>query len=123
MPRELTSHVGAKDLSSMPAPRKLIRPSPAVIPPTPPKNVPPPPPPKRMPPPPLKSMPPPLPPPKFNSTPKIHETNSNLHNSKSEPIPDTLIKLMEYGDDDDDEETIGEPSKSLSSAPKPFWAS
>lgn len=117
MPRELTSHVGAKDLSFMPAPRKLIRLSPDVIPPTPPKNVPPPPP--------LKSMPPPPPPPKFNSTPKTHETNSNLHNSKPEPIPETLIKLMEYGDDDDEddlEETIKEPSKSLSSAPKPFWA-
>ncbi|KAL2528615.1 Protein RIK [Forsythia ovata] len=98
MPRELTSHVGARDV-----------PITDVIPPPPPK-----------------SMPPPPPPPKFNSTPKVHENNSMLHKSKPEPIPDTLIKLMEYGDDDDElEETIDEPSTTLSSAPaapKPFWA-
>ncbi|XP_022879466.1 protein RIK-like isoform X2 [Olea europaea var. sylvestris] len=117
MPRELTSHVGARDVPTMAAPRKLICSSPDVIPP---------PPPRRMPPPPPKSMPPPPPPPKFNSTPEVRENNSMLHKSKPEAIPDTLIKLMEYGDDDDDlEETIEEPSKSLSSAPaapKPFWA-
>ncbi|CAA2978685.1 Hypothetical predicted protein [Olea europaea subsp. europaea] len=104
MPRELTSHVGAKDVPFMPAPRKLIRPSPDVISPPPSKSMPPPPPPKSMPPPsPLKSLLPPPPPPKLSSTPKVHETNSKLHNSKPEPIPDTLIKLMEYGDDDDDD--------------------
>ncbi|XP_022880623.1 protein RIK-like [Olea europaea var. sylvestris] len=124
MPRELTSHVGAKDVPIMPAPRKLIRPSPDVISPPPSKSMPPPPPPKSMPPPPpLKSLLPPPLPPKLSSTPKVHETNSKLHNSKPEPSPDTLIKLMEYGDDDDDdlEENIEKPFKSLSSAPKPFW--
>ncbi|KAF7130136.1 hypothetical protein RHSIM_Rhsim10G0048800 [Rhododendron simsii] len=50
-----------------------------------------------------------------------------LNTSKPESLPDTLIKLMEYGDEDDDPDEIAEePSKSNSNGfsvtPKPFWA-
>ncbi|XP_071703750.1 protein RIK-like isoform X2 [Rutidosis leptorrhynchoides] len=98
--------------SSMPAPVKLVQPSS--------KGMMPPPPPRTMPPPPSRTMPPPPP------VTKVVESNSA---SKPEPksVPETLISLMEYGDEDDDdiEETIKDPitkNSKVLPASKPFWA-
>ncbi|XP_073057826.1 protein RIK isoform X1 [Primulina eburnea] len=99
MPRELTSHVGARDVSTVIAPKKSVQPSFGV-------------------------MPPPPPPPKFNSSPKLHE-NSTMHKSKSEIVPDTLINIMEYGDEDedyDDDVEVEMFKKQSGAVPKPFWA-
>ncbi|KAL3624050.1 hypothetical protein CASFOL_032866 [Castilleja foliolosa] len=85
MPRELTSNVGARDISSLQDRKSFVKPL-------------------------SNEMPPP--PPKFDSTPKLHGDNTATHVSKSEVVPDTLIKLMEYGDDDDETEEMA----------KPFWA-
>ncbi|XP_073060398.1 protein RIK-like isoform X2 [Primulina eburnea] len=95
MPRELTSHVGARDVSTVIAPNKSVLQS-------------------------FGGMPPP-PPPKFNSLPKLHENNT-MHKSKPEIIPDTLINIMEYGDDDDDELETFKKQPGTAVFPKPFWA-
>ncbi|KAK9118348.1 hypothetical protein Scep_016441 [Stephania cephalantha] len=182
-----------KNISTMPAPKKLAQPFSNGMPPPPPQMKPPPPPPKfasssvplkgnnkdletktssdSPPPPPRTNT---LPPPKFTSSSAPSKTNStdlvtkphsdirpltsrmnpppppkytsslvpskadvrNLetksssdlfpHKSTSESLPDTLIKLMEYGaDDDDDAEEADELPKSnsqLRTTPKPFWA-
>ncbi|KAK9106805.1 hypothetical protein Syun_022816 [Stephania yunnanensis] len=86
---------------------------------------------------PLTSRMNPPPPPKFTSSlvpskadVRNLETKSSSdlfpHKSTSESLPDTLIKLMEYGaDDDDDAEEADELPKSnsqLHTTPKPFWA-
>ncbi|XP_031093986.1 protein RIK isoform X1 [Ipomoea triloba] len=116
-PRDLNTDAGARDNTVVPA--KLCQPSSSVMPP-------PPPPPKVMP------LAPP-PPPKFNSpTPEVHGKNNSPPKPSSEIFPDTLVKLMEYGDDDDDVDDIehaagAEPlqlqSKSnVPAGPKPFWA-
>lgn len=111
MPRELTSHVGARDNLVDQDPNKFVKPAP-----------------DGMPPPPPRRISPPSPPPKFSPTPKVHGDNNGIHRSKSEAVPDTLIQLLEYGDDDDDdnlEETSTVPLKNHSSSPtvpKPFWA-
>ncbi|KAI8534105.1 hypothetical protein RHMOL_Rhmol10G0062700 [Rhododendron molle] len=135
-PGQPTSYLGGRNLSTMPAPKKLVQPSIDRMPPPPPKfnsmppppprTMPPPPPPKfnSMPPPPPRTMPPP-PPPKFNSI--APASKEILNTSKPESLPDTLIKLMEYGDEDDDTDEIAEePSRSNSNGfsvtPKPFWA-
>ncbi|KZV13854.1 protein RIK-like [Dorcoceras hygrometricum] len=102
MPRELTSHVGARGVSTVIAPKKSVQPSFGGMPPLPP------------------------PPPKFNLSPKLHE-NGTMHKPKSEVVPDTLIKIMEYGDEDDDDDDDGEVEmfKKQPEAdvfPKPFWA-
>uniref|UniRef100_A0A0D9VR70 Protein RIK n=1 Tax=Leersia perrieri TaxID=77586 RepID=A0A0D9VR70_9ORYZ len=114
------------------------------------KNMPPPPPPRNMPPPPPKSMPPP--PPKFPSSEmsRNEEGRSDLKKPMEPPrsmdvssvsppkeprvekpigasVSDTLLKLMDYGDDDD-EDNINEMDSALrgnptsSSGQKPFWA-
>ncbi|KAG5527637.1 hypothetical protein RHGRI_028533 [Rhododendron griersonianum] len=125
-PGQPTSYLGGRNLSTMPAPKKLVQPSIDRMPPPPPRTMPLPPPPKfnSMPPPPPRTMPPP-PPPKFNSI--APASKEILNTSKPESLPDTLIKLMEYGDEDDDPDEIAEePSKSNSNGfsvtPKPFWA-
>ncbi|GER49330.1 hypothetical protein STAS_26564 [Striga asiatica] len=117
MPRELTSHVGARprDISAVEDRKTFVKPSP-----------------REMPPPPPKSLSPTSRPPKFNLAPKVHGDQNGTHASKSEVVPDTLTKLMEYGDDDDDdddddkiEKTAKVPSQNHSSSsvmPKPFWA-
>ncbi|KAL7101016.1 hypothetical protein ACP275_08G030600 [Erythranthe tilingii] len=112
MPRELTSHVGARDISVVQDPKKFVKPST-----------------NGMPPPPPRSLPPSFSaPPKFSSTTKVNGDNKGTQVSNSEAVPDTLIKLMEYGDDDDDddlEETAEQPMEKHSSdpaIPKPFWA-
>ncbi|KAL3525853.1 hypothetical protein ACH5RR_014225 [Cinchona calisaya] len=108
---ELTSDVGGKDI------KRLMQPGAKGMLPTPPRTMPPPP------------MPPP--PPKFTSSrPGVRDGKSMHNESKSKSVPDTLIKLMEYGDEDDDDdddldEPIEEPlerSSGTSVAPKPFWA-
>lgn len=112
-PGEPTPDLGVRNISTMQAPKKLVQQSlnGMVLPPS-------------------RSMPPPLPPPppKFNSPvlpSKVHE-KSVLNKSKPESVPDTLIKLMEYGEEDDEpDEITEEPYKSNSNgsaAPKPFWA-
>ncbi|KAL8137949.1 hypothetical protein V2J09_003950 [Rumex salicifolius] len=54
---------------------------------------------------PSKNMPPP--PPKLNSTASVHRcvstTDVNSRKSIPEKVPDTLVRLMEYGEDDDDD--------------------
>lgn len=112
MPRELTSHVGVREISVAQDAEKFVKPSHSgALPP--------------------KSLPPPPPPPKFDSTPKVHVDNLAPNRSKPETVPDTLIKLMEYGDDDDEDENdeLGETAKealencsSTPAKPKPFWA-
>ncbi|CAL5367637.1 unnamed protein product [Camellia sinensis] len=108
---EPTPDLGVRNISTMQAPKKLVQQSVngMVLPPP-------------------RSMPPPPPPPKFNSPvlpSKVHE-KSVLNKSKLESVPDTLIKLMEYGEEDDEpDEITEEPYKSNSNgsaAPKPFWA-
>ncbi|KAL6553054.1 hypothetical protein OROGR_006896 [Orobanche gracilis] len=119
MPCELTSHVGAREISVVQDRKSSVKPSSI-----------------EMPPPPPRSLPPPSRPPKFSSTPELHCENNGIHRSKSEAVPDTLIKLMEYGDDDDDnddgddddddiEQTVKVPLGNHSTSlgmPKPFWA-
>ncbi|KAI8028693.1 Protein RIK [Camellia lanceoleosa] len=108
---EPTPDLGVRNISTMQAPKKLVRQSVnGMVLPLP------------------RSMPPPPPPPKFNSPvlpSKVHE-KSVLNKSKPESVPDTLIKLMEYGEEDDEpDEITEEPYKrnsNGSAAPKPFWA-
>ncbi|KAL1538781.1 protein RIK isoform X1 [Salvia divinorum] len=110
MPRELTSHVGVRDISAVRDSKNSSS--------------------SQMHPPPPKSSLPPPPPPKFDSTPQPPVNNDENHRSTHEAVPDTLIKLMEYGDDDDDDNenprrTAQELFKKCSSSPdkpKPFWA-
>lgn len=72
MPRELTSHVGVRDISVVQDAKKFVKPSSSPMPP----------PPKSVPPPPL--------PPKFDSTPKVHVDNHGTHRSKPETVPGNL---------------------------------
>ncbi|KAK7273326.1 hypothetical protein RIF29_14375 [Crotalaria pallida] len=93
----------------MPAPKKLIRPSSGI------------------PPPPSKVMPPPPPPPKFTAPPEVKVQDKKiLLRTKSDAVPDTLVKLMEYGEDDDDlddssEEALPRTTPAIG-IQKPFWA-
>ncbi|CAL8140808.1 unnamed protein product [Prunus armeniaca] len=100
-PNEMLADLGLRNVSTMPAPKKLVQPA---------SN--------GMPPPLPRAMPPP--PPKFTSSAHV------LTKTKSDDVPDTLFKLMEYGEDDDDsEETNKELPTSNSGAViarKPFWA-
>ncbi|GAU19852.1 hypothetical protein TSUD_170780 [Trifolium subterraneum] len=98
-PNEQYDDLAVRNISTMPAPKKLIQPSSNGFPPPPPRNMPPPPPPKR-------AMPPPPPPPKFydSTEVKVQDKSHSLLKTKSDAVPDTLVKLMEYGDDDDDDD-------------------
>lgn len=95
----------------MPAPKKLVQPS---------SN--------GMPVPLPRTMPPP-PPPKFSdpSEVKVQNRTKNLLKAKSDAVPDTLVKLMEYGEEDDDdlddsrEESYPHGSRAIG-VQKPFWA-
>ncbi|KAL3719281.1 hypothetical protein ACJRO7_004265 [Eucalyptus globulus] len=109
-PREPGLDMSSRNISTMPPPKKLILPS---------SNA--------MPPPPPKSMPPP--PPKFTaskSSPEVHDKAGSLDKTRSEIIPETLVKLMEYGDEDDDLDESSEESLSSNlttvTTQKPFWA-
>ncbi|KAH0717397.1 hypothetical protein KY285_013428 [Solanum tuberosum] len=111
MLQERMSDKGDRDKIGTPAPRKLVQPLPSSM----------------LPLPPPRMMPPPPPPPKFqSSSQKVHDNNV-VNKAPCKIVPDTLVQLMEYGDDDDDDndEAIDGPLKSSSSAvatPKPFWA-
>ncbi|XP_026661950.2 protein RIK isoform X2 [Phoenix dactylifera] len=77
------------------------------------------------PPPPPRNMPPP--PPKFSSQspPKVESRNSVAKKSSLEPVSDILMKLAEYGDEDDNvDDTIELPkdNPTRTSTSKPFWA-
>lgn len=78
VPRELTSHVGVRDISVVQVAEKFVKPSSSAMPPPPP-----PPPPKSLP-------PPPPPPPKFDSAPKVHIDNHGTPRSKPESVPGNL---------------------------------
>ncbi|CAH9067681.1 unnamed protein product [Cuscuta europaea] len=112
--QDLTADAGVRDNTTIPG-TKVCQPPSNLMPP-------PPPPPKMMP-----MAPPPLP--KFNSpTPKVHGISNMPHKPSSENIPDTLVKLMEYGDDDEDDDIDGVAGERLQGksivpeGPKPFWA-
>ncbi|XP_015065578.1 protein RIK [Solanum pennellii] len=111
MLQERISEKGDTDKIGIPTHRKLVQPLSSSM----------------LPPPPPRMMPPPPPPPKFqSSSQKVHDNNV-VDKAPSKIVPDTLVQLMEYGDDDDDDndEAIDGPLKSSSSAvatPKPFWA-
>ncbi|XP_028213763.1 protein RIK-like isoform X2 [Glycine soja] len=100
-----------RNISTMPAPKKLVQPS---------SN--------GMPPPLLRTMPPPPPPPKFcgPSEVKVQAKNKTLLKTKSDAVPDTLVKLMEYGEEDDDDIDSSEESlphdAGATGVQKPFWA-
>ncbi|XP_044505386.1 protein RIK-like isoform X2 [Mangifera indica] len=116
-PSELSGNVEVRNVSNMPAPKRLVQ-----------SSV------NGMPPPPPRIMPPP-PPPKFTSStplPKFQDKGRSLNKTHFENIPDTLVKLMEYGEDDDDLEETGKESLTSDSSfslnsdkvnvRKPFWA-
>ncbi|KAK6913338.1 hypothetical protein RJ641_022939 [Dillenia turbinata] len=108
-PSDITTGLGVRNITTMPAPKKLVQPSSNEMPPPPPRTL-------------------PTPPPKFNAAPSsdVKKKNVTLKKAESDDVPDTLVQLLDYGDDDDDlEETIEEPIRSSSSVmpgPKPFWA-
>ncbi|XP_048433955.1 protein RIK isoform X4 [Pyrus x bretschneideri] len=112
-PAKVHQDFGVRNVSTMPAPKKLVQPA---------SN--------GMPPPPPRTMPPPPPPPKFTSSTqavKVLDKNIALKKTKPDNVPDTLVKLMEYGDDeDDDDEETNEELPNNNSVPvtarKPFWA-
>ncbi|XP_068334773.1 protein RIK isoform X2 [Pyrus communis] len=112
-PAKVHQDLGVRNVSTMPAPKKLVQPA---------SN--------GMPPPPPRTMPPPPPPPKFTSSTqavKVLDKNIALKKPKPDNVPDTLVKLMEYGDDeDDDDEETNEELPNNNSVPvtarKPFWA-
>ncbi|KAF8408207.1 hypothetical protein HHK36_007351 [Tetracentron sinense] len=136
---EFSEDSGMRSISTMPAPKKLINPSSSGMPP--PKNMlPPPPPPKFASPAPVSQA-------NGNNSILIKSKSvpvpENGKKSPSLPIQwvlrillvwvqtgrraasqnDTLIKLMEYGDDDDDPEGTDEcPTSKSNVTPKPFWA-
>ncbi|KAK7295451.1 hypothetical protein RJT34_18360 [Clitoria ternatea] len=101
-----------RNISTMPAPKKLVQPSSSGLPPSPPP----------------RTMPPP-PPPKFSDAPevKLQDKSKNFLKTKSDSVPDTLVKLMEYGEDDDDdldyssEESLPHTTQAIG-VQKPFWA-
>ncbi|KAL2329879.1 hypothetical protein Fmac_017460 [Flemingia macrophylla] len=108
-PNEQSDGLVVRNISTMPAPKKLVRRS---------SN--------GMPPPLPITMPPP--PPKFCDTPevKVQDKNKTLLKTKSDAVPDTLVKLMEYGEEDDDlddssEESLPHATQAIG-VQKPFWA-
>ncbi|KAF3326282.1 protein RIK [Carex littledalei] len=134
---ELNSNSRKVNRSMMPPPRKLVElPTSEIAPHRSNAMMPPPPPPPKF------AMPPP--PPKFSSTkPPPAFEKSNLSSKpglshsppmkppaetlQTEPASETLLKLVEYGEEEDDDESdqaeISLKSKStLRSGPKPFWA-
>ncbi|XP_023638063.1 protein RIK isoform X2 [Capsella rubella] len=113
-PKNVVEEPTANRVRSPPSPR-------SVMPPPPPKTITPPPsktisPPSsrsmRPPPSPSKTLSPlssktmPPPPPRFTPTaqPSRSQEDNHITVKKPNPVPDTLIKLMEYGDDEDDDD-------------------
>jgi hypothetical protein len=150
-PTEPSADLDVRNVSTMPAPKKLVQSSSNGLAPSLPRT-----------------MPPPPPPPKFSTSTHAdtgHDKNNVLKKTKSDSVPgrnrnlilmlmgllflileagayslyvlftmwlqllvfsDTLVKLMEYGEEDDDPEENYEESVSGKSsavaARKPFWA-
>ncbi|XP_023514657.1 protein RIK isoform X1 [Cucurbita pepo subsp. pepo] len=102
-----------RNVSNMPAPRKLVQPS---------SN--------EMPPPRPRSMPPPPTPVKSTSTVKVivQDKELSLDTIKPDVVSDTLVKLMEYGEEEDDDAEEGVESLNSKNTTgglasrKPFWA-
>ncbi|TKY65099.1 RIK protein [Spatholobus suberectus] len=108
-PNEQSDDLVVRNISTMPAPKKLVQPSSNGMPPPLPRTIPP-------------------PPPKFSdpSEVKVQDKNKNLLKAKSDAVPDTLVKLMEYGEEDDDlddfsEESLPHATRAIG-VQKPFWA-
>ncbi|CAK7355700.1 unnamed protein product [Dovyalis caffra] len=84
----LPADLGVRNISTMPAPRKLFTPSTPAA--------------------------------------KLQDKNNFWNKNKSDTVPDTLVKLMEYGEEDDDPEETSEESpngnSSVVAVRKPFWA-
>ncbi|KAK8587819.1 hypothetical protein V6N12_022294 [Hibiscus sabdariffa] len=114
-PNKLLGDLRVRNVSTMHAPRTPIHPSSNGMPPPPPKTLlPPPPPPKVM-----------MPPPKFmSSTPpgKSHVKNKANSKDKLDAVPDTLMQLMSYGDEDDDSEESSDNYANANGVRKPCWA-
>ncbi|WOK94442.1 protein RIK isoform X1 [Canna indica] len=140
---------GVRALSSMPPPKKLVDTGLNELPPTLPRNMPPPPPKfsslqshssidnvknkvlrepsifpgslRNMPPPPPKSLEPQMPP-------KANSGSESTEKSTPQYLSDTLLKLAEYGEEEDEEDNpvrSAELPKSIPTGnliPKPFWA-
>ncbi|KAL5582169.1 hypothetical protein UlMin_014611 [Ulmus minor] len=108
-PVEPSADWDVRNVSSMPAPKKLVSSTT-----------------NGMPPPPSRTMAPPPPPPKFNSSTPAEQSRNNTKIESVPVVSDTLVKLLEYGEDDDGpEETNEEPPGKTSgavAASKPFWA-
>ncbi|KFK33793.1 hypothetical protein AALP_AA5G061400 [Arabis alpina] len=106
-------------MTSEVAPKSIVEPlgNRVRLPPSP-RSMMPPPPPKTIPPSPSRTISPPssrsmLPPPP-RITPSIQPAriqNDHVTVKKPNPVPETLIKLMEYGDDEDDEDDDDEPDE------------
>lgn len=81
-PNERYDDLVVRNISNMPAPKKLIQPSSNGIQPPPPRTMPPPPPPKR-------AMPPPPPPPKFydSTEVKVQDRSNNSLKTKPDAVP------------------------------------
>ncbi|KAK7340631.1 hypothetical protein VNO77_21340 [Canavalia gladiata] len=102
-PKEPSDDPVVRNVSTMPAPKKLVQPS-------------------------SNGMPPP--PPKISYAPEVKEQDksNNLLKTKSDAVPDTLVKLVEYGEEEDDDDDDDDLEDSLPHATqaigvqKPFWA-
>ncbi|WCJ25589.1 RS2-interacting KH protein [Euphorbia peplus] len=125
---EKASADSLRNVSTVLAPKKTVQSSSNGMPPPPPQVIPRPPSSNGMPP--LRTMPPPPPPPRFSSLDTTQKQEKNIISNKSKSvivpdIPDTLVKLMEYGEEDDDPDETCEESDHGNSAvavKKPFWA-
>ncbi|XP_059450295.1 protein RIK isoform X2 [Corylus avellana] len=112
-PAEASADLDLRNVSTMPAPKKLVQlSSNGMAPPLP------------------RTMPPAPPPPKFTTSMFAdtgHDKNNIPKKTKPDTVPDTLVKLMEYGEEDDDpeenyEESVSGKSSAVAAARKPFWA-
>ncbi|KAE8021804.1 hypothetical protein FH972_007665 [Carpinus fangiana] len=112
-PAEPSAGLDLRNVSTVPAPKKLVQlSSNGIAPPLP------------------RTMPPAPPPPKFTTSTLAdtgHDKNNIPKKTKSDSVPDTLVKLMEYGEEDDDpeesyEESGSGKSSAVAAARKPFWA-
>ncbi|XP_065855351.1 protein RIK isoform X2 [Euphorbia lathyris] len=125
---EQASTDSLRNILTVPAPKKSVQSSLNGMPPPPPQIMPRPPSSNGMLPP--RTMLPPPPPPKFSSSHTTQKQEKNIISNKSKSVivtdvPDTLVKLMEYGEEDDDPDETCEESdhgNSTAAVRKPFWA-
>lgn len=126
MEKEIGTVLPPKKLNNLPSNGTASPSLKSMLPPPPPRSI------SSMPPPAAKNMPPPPPPPpRFTSSVSLSRTSDiDSISKKANPttVPDTLVKLMEYGDDDDDDDAEESEVETLKSNPnriaasKPFWA-